>query len=491
MKEGHMRQHLLAGAAMIGSIGVASAQTPTTTTTLPPAPLSPGIPTQPSVYLGGNNILNEDGTGFGGSSSAPTPGSFVVHLNFRVWGYVGFGGGSGYVNGLANSASSLGAANAGIFKLAPAQFIGYFRMYPGVDAMATNGLRYGAIVEIRQNFIGQTYGSTSAGLNGPGGNYSTSPSSDSSASTLYVRREGVYIGSNQVGIVRLGQLDGPFSVFDNGVTTFQFGTGAWNGDAPDNLPDSGVVTFPFWSQTGAEYGVSKLAYFSPEFYGFDVGASFAPNNGANNAAACTIASPGCLALTSTTSSSFGGGNRPINWYQVMGRYEGEFAGLGVYGIFGYSGSGAVNQNGAASLTRYNGFGVGDGGLVLSYGGFSVGGNVQWGSYNNAAQLKPQGAPNAIAWLVGAQYVYGPFTIAGSYYNYQYQGSAAAVNISQRYDDAGAAGVTWAIAPGLNAYAEYLYGQSHQGDVNLFTGSLSHFYNNTHVQSFIIGTRVQW
>ena len=40
----------------------------------------------------------------------------------------------------------------------PEQFIGYFRLYPGVDALATNGLRYGAIVEIRQNFIGQSYG---------------------------------------------------------------------------------------------------------------------------------------------------------------------------------------------------------------------------------------------------------------------------------------------------------------------------------------------
>jgi hypothetical protein len=483
-----MRKYLLAGAAMIGSIGVASAQTPTTTTTLPPAPLSPGIPTQPSVYLGGNNILNEDGTGFGGSSSAPTPGSFVVHLNFRVWGYVGFGGGSGYIN---SGAAAANTGTAGTFKLAPAQFIGYFRMYPGVDAMATNGLRYGAIVEIRQNFIGQTYGSTSAGLNGPGGNYSTSPSSDSSASTLYVRREGVYVGSNQFGIVRLGQLDGPFGAFDNGVTTFQFGTGAWNGDGPDNLPDGGVVTFPWWSQQGAEYAVSKAAYFSPQFYGFDFGASFAPNNGANNAAACTIAAPGCVALTSTTSSAFGGGDRARNWYQVMGRYQGNFAGFGIYGIFGYSGSAATQQNGAPDLVRYDGFNTYSAGLVLSYGGFSVGGSALWGAFNNTIQLKPQGAPNAVAWLVGAQYVWGPFTVAGSYYNYQYQGSAAAVNISQRYDDAAAAGVTWAIAPGLSAYAEYLYGQSHQGGVNLYTGDLSPFYNNTHVQSFIIGTRVQW
>jgi len=39
---------------------------------------------------------------------------------------------------------------------------------------------------------------------------------------------------------------------------------------------------------------------------------------------------------------FGGENRPTNWYEVMGRYQGNFGGLGVYGILGYSGSGHVH-----------------------------------------------------------------------------------------------------------------------------------------------------
>ena len=78
--------------------------------------------------------------------------------------------------------------------------------------------------------------------------------------------------------MRIGQDDGPFSQFDNGVTTFQFGTGAWNGDAPDNFIGSGIVVFPFWSGIGAEYAVSKVVYFSPRFAGFDIAASFAPNN---------------------------------------------------------------------------------------------------------------------------------------------------------------------------------------------------------------------
>ncbi len=187
-------------------------------------------------------------------SSTPTPGTMVVHLNGRVWGYAGFQGGT--------------AAVIGGNKLAPMQWVGYFRLYPGVDAMATNGLRYGAIVEIRQNFIGQSYGlsitpATGVSNGGAGSNYSTSPSGDTCASTLYVRREAVYFGSNQLGIIRIGQDDGPFSQFDNGVTTFQFGTGAWNGDAADAMPAAGYLNFPFWSGIGAEYAASKGVYFSP------------------------------------------------------------------------------------------------------------------------------------------------------------------------------------------------------------------------------------
>ena len=42
---------------------------------------------------------------------------------------------------------------------------------------------------------------------------------------------------------------------------------------------------------GAEYTVSKIVYFSPRFAGFDFGASFAPNNGANNAVAIDHGGP--------------------------------------------------------------------------------------------------------------------------------------------------------------------------------------------------------
>ena len=487
-----MRKLLLASAATVGLVGTAVAQTP-------PAPTEMlGIPSQPSTYLGGNNSLNSDGGPLPSSPSAPTPGTMTIHLNGRVWGYLGVQGGT----------SSNVAGN----KVQPEQFIGYFRLYPGVDALATNGLRYGAIVEIRQNYVGQAYGLNitappGTSNNGAGGNYAASPSGASCGSTLYVRREALYMGSDQLGIVRIGQDDGPFSQFDNGVTTMQTITGAWNGDAPDNLIGS-QVTFPFWSGVGNEYTPSKVAYFSPRFAGFDLGASFAPNNAPNTAAACPVAGAGCATVSTATLGTFGGENRATNWYEVMGRYQGNFGGLGIYGILGYSGSGHVHVWGstpggigpggtASPAVAYNGFSVGDGGLALTYAGFTVGGNVLWGAFNGQVGLKPQGGVNAVAWVAGAQYAVGPLTISATYMNYQSQGNATMINKSQSYNDGLSAGVSYAVAPGLMAYAEYIYGQTHQGGVNQITGSAGSLgvgtsaNNDWHGQSFILGTRVQW
>ena len=478
-----MRKLLLASAATVGLVGTAMAQTP-------PAPTEMlGIPSQPSVYLGGNNALNSDGGPLPTAPYTPTPGTMTIHLNGRVWGYFGVQGGT----------SSDFAGN----KVNPYQMIGYFRLYPGMDALATNGLRYGGIVEIRQNFVGQTLGlniTAPAGTSNPGAGaaFSNSTSAASCASTLYVRREAVYLGSDQVGIVRIGQDDGPFSQFDNGVTTFQFGTGAWNGDAPDNFVGSGIVVFPFWSGIGAEYVPSKVAYYSPRWAGFDFGVSFAPNNGANTASVCPVAAAGCQAISTATSPAFGGENRQTNWYEVMGRYQGNFGGLGIYGILGYSGSGHVHVPGStpgglgvgSTTTAYNGFSVGDGGLALTYAGFTIGGNVLWGAYNGQVALKPQGGVNAVAWVGGVQYAVGPWTFDASYINYQSQGSAAMINKSQSYNDEFAAGANFAIAPGLTAYAEYLYGQTHQGGVSQITGGSS-TNDNWHGQSFILGTRVSW
>jgi predicted porin len=482
-----MRKLLLTGTALMGSIGLAAAQAPA------PMPMGVlGVAGAPTTYLGGNNLNNADGSVPPPGPTVPTPGTMVVHLNGAIWGYAAFGGGSGFTG-----------TGTGGNKLMGFQFIGYARLYPGMDAMATNGMRYGAIAEIRQNFIGQNYGSTTAGLNGAGANYSTSSSGASCASTLYFRREAIYVGSNQIGIFRLGQDDGPSSAFDNGITTWQFGTSAWNGDGPSNIPGNAQPNFPWWSGDGAEYTPSRLAYFSPRFAGFDFAASYAPNNGPNNASSCAVAAAGCLELTSNATGAFGGAGRPVNWIEIAGRYQGTIGPVGLYGEAFYSASGNT-KNTVFNSEQFHGFNVGYIGLVGTIAGFSFGSSFLTGAYNNQLALEPKGgnAKNADAWIVGAEYVNGPFYVAASYYNYQYTGAwspgtgaagTSTAPVGQRYDDAFAAGAGYALAPGMQLYVEYLYGQSHQGNVNLINGGVigSSVGNNVHIQSLIFGSRIKW
>jgi hypothetical protein len=155
----------------------------------------------------------------------PAPGTIVIHLNGRV------------VTGVVDSKTSLDNVSTGAppAKLDPFSILGFVRLYPGIDAVATNGLRYGASAEIRQDF-GPTAGRTA----------NSGGSANSFSSTLFVRRAFTYIASDKFGLVRLGQGDGPIGLFDLGVTTFQnFDTSGWDGDFSGSLPLNANVAFPF------------------------------------------------------------------------------------------------------------------------------------------------------------------------------------------------------------------------------------------------------
>lgn len=68
-----MRLLLLAGVVVLATVRVAQAQS--SPLNLPPSP-SGGYPSQPSVFLGGNNILNQDGSAL--SDPLPPPPSQQV-----------------------------------------------------------------------------------------------------------------------------------------------------------------------------------------------------------------------------------------------------------------------------------------------------------------------------------------------------------------------------------------------------------------------------
>jgi hypothetical protein len=416
-------------------------------------------------FLGGNNTLNSEGGPLPQTSMAPTPGTVTIHLNGRVVWWMGAHGGNDQVNTTA----------AGTYKNNVYQTGGYFRLYPGVDGLAANGLRYGAITEIRMNFAPGTLSSGSE--------------------SLYVRRAAIYAGTDQFGLIRVGQDDGPFSQMDGGITTFQFTDGAWNGDIPNTFPTNASVVWPFWSGTGNEYTIDKAVYFSPQIAGFDLGVSFAPSDNSFSSTGCSA--PGvptgatCNSISSSPVASDSA--RFTNMVEVMARYRAKFNDVGVYAIAGYAGSGHVNTT-AAVGNQYDGFSVGDFGLTLTYAGVSVGGNVLVGDYNGGVALKPRGGARSISWVAGATYTTGPMLFGVQYFNQQDQGAkslTALVGKSQETSSGLALSAQYSVAPGFALIADYLYGFKHQGDWDYLNNRIGTANNDMHNQSLFLYGKVSW
>ena len=142
-----MRKVLLASAAILGAAGGgAFAQSPPNQ--------SQGQYAAP--LLGGpaaQNNNNTYGTAQKGPALTPAPGTVVIRLNGKV--YAGVDLGYGTLRSTSAGTLSNGAATNTVgYKLNPVSMESYFRLYPGIDGMAANGLRYGAGVEIRENFEG-------------------------------------------------------------------------------------------------------------------------------------------------------------------------------------------------------------------------------------------------------------------------------------------------------------------------------------------------
>lgn len=396
------------------------------------------------------------------AATTPEPGSIVVRLNGRLNFYMGVAGDSGqsYNYGKNNNFGTLG----------------YMRLYPGFDGIAANGLKYGASIEIRQNFASPV---------------SNSSSGNSTQSTLFVRRAYGYFGTDQVGTFRFGQTDGPGTLFLLG-TSEGFNDGGWNGDLP-GLVTGNTAPLWAWSDVGNVYTSSKIVYLSPSFYGFDFGVSFSPNTGnlQDNNGGCGTAAGNCATASALPGGLTDSTARRTNMVEAAVRYRGTFSGLGVAASAAYYGSGVTSNTTGPNL--YNGISAGDVGLELSYAGFTVSGNVTFGQMNGSpALLMPKNADNTIAWIAGAQYTTGPLVVGASYFNNKYAGLyAPSLGVGQRTDQGIAAGATYNLVPGVKLFASYLYGMRWQGNYNFLAGTVGKDHNYVQSQAFSLGTQLTW
>jgi hypothetical protein len=539
-----MRKFLLASVATLGTgglIGTALAQTPVV-----------GVPTQgqtafppaASPAAGANNNNNYQAPALPGQLANPTPGTMVVHVNGKVevdfqssWTNLDnhlvtavarpaignattapAGSPGGPTLGVSTAgvvtptplATVLGNNGVGSVKLEPITVDSFARIYLGADAMATNGLRYGAAIEVRQNFTGQISGGSASGY--------------SSLETLFVRRAFTYVAGEQWGIVRAGQADGLISIFDNGVTTFQFlPTGNLNGGDATNFAQNAPPAFIFLGQAGAEYDNAKLVYMSPQIAGFDFGIQYAPNTsngngigGSNNplnasitgagtgtGLGCTIANTGCPNLSS--GPGILDGARSINQAAIGVRYQGQFGAAGLLAYVVGEGSQHATYTGATTAAvlgntvagskfngSYNDLAIGSAGIAATFAGFTVGGNVIGGQMNGQLGLQPKGGAPLVGILAGVKYVAGPFTVGIVGEEYWDQGNVNLTGISQLRARGLSTGFSYTIAPGFTAFGEYLYMDQYQGARNFLTGAIgSGANNNTRGQTFLIGNVVNF
>jgi hypothetical protein len=183
-----MRKLLLASAAMLSaSAGMANAQqvlgTPGIEQAAPPRVPQAGagaVVSAPISAVGANNNNNISPKAIPGGTMNPEPGTFVVRLGGRVTVVGGAGwsnadnfstpgsaavaavntvipGGAAVVVPAGSSITGISAAGAVTVtkpgtaavaasrsKVQPQMLSSYARLYPGLDALTTNGLRYGA-----------------------------------------------------------------------------------------------------------------------------------------------------------------------------------------------------------------------------------------------------------------------------------------------------------------------------------------------------------
>jgi Gram-negative porin len=414
-------------------------------------------------------------------TSVPAPGTVNMRLNSFVNEFpmiTWFSGQNG--NGTP-------AANAGN-KMQGYGIYGWIRIDLGIDGQTKNGIKYGAFTEIREN----NTTAISGGLTSATSGFGQSASADSSDNILYVRHANVYIGTDQLGFLRIGTALAAQTLYETGLTD-NFDIGGWISFASTNIPSNMTPVWP-WADEGGQYMAAAVTYVSPVIAGFDGGVSFIPNNsGPFDGSGCSAAYGGVGCVTQS-SSIFSGDvqNRYRNEVGLALRYRNVFGPIGfdMSGIWSISGN--VNNNGinpnpqptglTQTAQRYKGLNIGDLGAEFTINhAWNIAGNVMWGNFNGNWVLQPEGGSSALGWVVGTRYTFlqAPLTIGTYYFNYNYNGLSTVrpVGVGQRNSRGLDVGAVYGLGPGVVLIAEYAWGQNEQTGFNFLTNQIGNPNSN--------------
>ena len=294
------------------------------------------------------------------------------------------------------------------------------------DGVAANGMRYGAVFELQMDNV----------------------AAGSGTAVDYDELYGFVKGS--WGELRFGQEDHAANLMQvrRPSTLWMGSDDAWD----EFVVQSGTFGSAPYIMSGITDGsdATKLIYLSPQFMGFDVGASYAPNSGEGER----------TQLADSTTTFQRDRTSTENQISAALRYRGTFGDVGVQAAMtGYWADAAqLSANGVPLATKPQNINAYLAGLVLRAYGFQVGGEYAWGNYNTTVgngALNP-GLDGSNHWLVGAVYTIGAFQVGAQYgKGTQDNGtSTTGAALSDRTQTYLGLGVAYTLAPGMTLFANY-------------------------------------
>ena len=303
-----------------------------------------------------------------------------------------------------------------------------------VDGIAANGMRYGAMFELQMDNVAAgsgtavDYDELYGFVKGSWGELRFGQE-DAAANLMQVRRPGVlWMGSDDA--------------WDEFVV--QSGTFGGSPYIMSGLTDGSDKT--------------KIIYLSPQFFGFDVGFSYAPNAGEGER----------TQLGASTTEFQRDRTNIENEVSAVLRYRGTFGGVGVGASIGgvWADAPSLNANGTPIAVKGQSVDAYSAGLLVRAFGFQVGGEYTWGQYNGTAPAGAalaKGLDESSHWVLGAVYTIGAFSVGAQYgQGTQDNGtssgaagqSAAGTPLSDRTQTYLGLGVAYVLAPGMTLFANY-------------------------------------
>jgi hypothetical protein len=433
------------------------------------------------VVTGGNNVFqaaNIGDVGLSGVTSFNTTGANAGLPSIAAQGFPQNG----------TSASIAQSARTGKHDFSTDAEVHVF-----VNGKTANGLTYGAVVEIQ--------------FDTNEGTYRAARRSYTSKTMADIDEMYAFIASPTLGQVRFGDEDGPFGGLMNAGFVTNFGTGGVYGDWQDFVIRPNRTT----TSPGDVGDNTKVIYLSPQFFGFDFGASWAFNEGGGGDTGCvsSLAGPFCdRAYAAQGVTAFGRATENLpgrrNELQAMGRWRGNVGPVGLAVSGGTMIATSVRDitvqgTQAKTLRDPEVYQVG---VQATAFGFTLGGTYMWGNTNFFYIPTTRNDKKMEQFFVGLSYTAGPITVGANTFFGQYAGQSAGafnVNTGQQTTVAGnvrgqrryayAFGANYRIAPGLDLVAEWVRHVISERGTDLDGQGNNGVQDRLRANTLILGTRL--